>query len=139
MEAQLKDKLQDKLNKYFNVFLNVKINGASVYILPLKNDIPKIDNIKYSKEADMVEIIFEFQAGSKRYIKSDYNKNILLVTDQNGKVIGIQVFNIKELASKNMSKEFSLWKKGIHEDNIPSNTTPREIVENNYTERKLKF
>ena len=93
--------VQNRLSKYFDSFRQEEINGVPFNIMPPKEDIPLVKQVSYDKDKDIFEIIFEYKSTVNK--KSDGNVNF--IEDMQGRLVGIQVNEIKKNDIKTVTVE----------------------------------
>ena len=86
------DKVQKMLETYFNGFREESIGGTLFSLLPRKENTPLIERVTYDKNMDIFTIAFRY----KEDVRLNRQGNVSFIEDSEGKLVGIQVTNVRE-------------------------------------------
>ncbi len=93
--TDIKHEFQKELEKNFNIFLKVNFEGNKILILPLKEDIPIIEHVKYLSEKDEFEILFHSKNNS--FKNENIGSFLVCYMDTNDNLMGLKIKNIKNV------------------------------------------
>jgi hypothetical protein len=133
----IKSRLQEKLNYHFSFFIPVDFKGEIYRILPLKDQIPVIQTVNYTKTFDILEITFE----SKFKPKKEHNitENISYKIDDLNNIISIKIKPITEISRNRIRKNYQKRRLTETIKMIKYTGKPIDIVTMSNTKRKLNF
>ena len=99
--TEVKKQLQKRLEKNFNIFLRITFEGNKLFVLPLKDDIPIINNVTYLSENDELEIKFHFSTNEVNIKNIRLGKNFVCYLDERENLLGLKIINVRDVLKLN--------------------------------------